>query len=195
MTSVAISHIESGKVAEPHLTSRVAIAAALGRTVSELWPRPGQELPRDLRDYVANDGGRRKRVRRKTLSEGEQAELIRRNGWSTAPSDEFGGFSEADWQLSYVGSDPDTHEPLTIELPDGTVGMEQAPGWFRAEVRRARAARRATRVAAPSSRHTAAPRRPQGRRRRAHGTRRGAPSSADDSGPGQPEPQQRGRRR
>jgi transcriptional regulator with XRE-family HTH domain len=49
VTHVGLSHIETGRVARPHATTKRAIAAELGYRVSDLWPPPGKRAPKELR--------------------------------------------------------------------------------------------------------------------------------------------------
>jgi lambda repressor-like predicted transcriptional regulator len=49
VTHVGLSHIETGRVARPHATTKRAIATELGYKVVDLWPPPGKRPPTELR--------------------------------------------------------------------------------------------------------------------------------------------------
>jgi transcriptional regulator with XRE-family HTH domain len=167
---VTISHIENGRVTPlPETMARLAnaLSAYTGRKVSaeSLYP---VEIPRNP-------------------SPAEREALIDRHDWSTEPSDEYGGYSEAEWQLSYAAQDPATWSPLTIVGADGDTQREEAPDWFRSKVEKVRGAMPPARIIVTRP----LPRRDGGRASRP-GARRAkrASSTADaDDGPGEPSEQ------
>lgn len=57
LTHVGLSHIETGRVARPHVTSKRAIADALGFEVEDLWPANGRSPSKELRQHAKSLNG------------------------------------------------------------------------------------------------------------------------------------------
>ena len=52
MTQVGISHIESGRVKQPHGLSKRALAEALHFEVADIWPASGRTKNAELRTHA-----------------------------------------------------------------------------------------------------------------------------------------------
>lgn len=174
VTAVSVSHIETNATSRPHPATRNALASALGFKVADLWPdsERGQSVPHELQrliDAAAGDNVPR-RVRPSRLTAAE----VKARGWSTEPSDEYGGASEADVNAAYLRQDPATWTPLAI---DGIA--ESPPRWFREQVR---TARRTAPARAPKAGTRARP------RARRDGRKRSTRASSSDDPPGLVQP-------
>lgn len=168
LTQVAISRIERGHIKRPHLTTRRLIAAALGFEAEDLFAPAGAELAQAIADVSGDVVGRRRAARRPRLSRADVEELARLRGWSLEPSDEFGGYSEAEYEAAYLRADSASWRPMTIE------GVrEQPPRWF---------VEAALRRSGPSLRAPGRSRPRTGARRRAPQQTRRKTGSSDDGG-------------